>query len=405
MNLKEAARTLGVHYQTAYKWVRSGALTAVRVGSRYEVSQAAIDQFLATRRTLLDQADHVTDRPGRRRTDLEPEDVLEELEVMLGDPIVTVPAVERFVARRGAQVLGDICMIWIRRSDGSASDPVYEHLSAERAAFATAMTGMAGRLTTTGGIVNDVVLHGVSVRDEHVDQYRLRRAIRPELRQYMDRFPVHSILAAPVVVNGEVRGVIGFTREDASRPYTADDECFATRLGRRLGALVLTADETTAAWELRSRLADIVRDRLGHRRPGKPLERMEVQAMLFAPGSLGAEAPLPCFVVSPDGKLLGLNPAMARIAGLPADEIETFDLRATLDPRHLDEEDALFQRLASGELDYHDFHVTRVRADGTPVPVVLHRVAVREDDATLACVVGVARPVHSSPTISNLVGV
>ncbi len=405
MNLKEAARTLGVHYQTAYKWVRSGALTAVRVGSRYEVSQAAIDQFLATRRTLLDQVDHVSESPGRRRTDLEPEDVLEELEVMLADPIVTVAAVERFVARRGAQVLGDVCLVWIRRSDGSPSDPVFEHTSAERAAFATAMAGIAGRLTTTGGMINDVVVHGVTVRDEHVDQYRLRRAMRPELRQYMDRFPVHSLIAAPVMVDGEVRGVVAFTREDASRPYTADDECYAARLGRRLGALVQTADETATAFLLRAHLADAVREHLRHRRPGKPLERAEIQNLLFGPGSVGAEAALPCVVVNPDGKLLGLNPAMARVAGLPSDEIETFDLRATYDPRHLDEEDAIFQRLVSGELDYHDFHATRMRSDGTPVPAVLHRVAVREDDATLACVVGVGRPIHFSPTISNLVGV
>ena len=33
MNLKEAARRLGVHYQTAYRWVRSGELVAVRIGS------------------------------------------------------------------------------------------------------------------------------------------------------------------------------------------------------------------------------------------------------------------------------------------------------------------------------------------------------------------------------------
>jgi len=45
MNLKAAAHELGVHYQTAYKWVRSGALTAVRIGGRYEISEAAIQQF------------------------------------------------------------------------------------------------------------------------------------------------------------------------------------------------------------------------------------------------------------------------------------------------------------------------------------------------------------------------
>ena len=41
MNLKTAALRLGVHYQTAYRWVRSGQLVAVKVGAGYEISDAA----------------------------------------------------------------------------------------------------------------------------------------------------------------------------------------------------------------------------------------------------------------------------------------------------------------------------------------------------------------------------
>jgi excisionase family DNA binding protein len=43
------AEQLGVHYQTAYRWVRSGALAAALVGGRYEVTQAALDRFAAQR--------------------------------------------------------------------------------------------------------------------------------------------------------------------------------------------------------------------------------------------------------------------------------------------------------------------------------------------------------------------
>ena len=49
MNLKTAARRLGVHYQTAYRWVRSGQLVAVKVGAGYEISDAALERFLARR--------------------------------------------------------------------------------------------------------------------------------------------------------------------------------------------------------------------------------------------------------------------------------------------------------------------------------------------------------------------
>ncbi len=49
MNLQEAADRLGVHYQTAYRWVREGRLTAMKVGSSYEVSPEELDHFLLRR--------------------------------------------------------------------------------------------------------------------------------------------------------------------------------------------------------------------------------------------------------------------------------------------------------------------------------------------------------------------
>src|ERR1039457_3865501 len=51
MQLREAADTLGVHYQTAYGWVRQGLLPARKVGRGYEVSDGDV-QALATEREL-----------------------------------------------------------------------------------------------------------------------------------------------------------------------------------------------------------------------------------------------------------------------------------------------------------------------------------------------------------------
>ena len=43
LDLQAAADELGVHYQTAYRWVRSGKLPAHVVGGRYVVERAAVD--------------------------------------------------------------------------------------------------------------------------------------------------------------------------------------------------------------------------------------------------------------------------------------------------------------------------------------------------------------------------
>jgi excisionase family DNA binding protein len=49
IDLQEAAGVLGVHYQTAYKWVRSGLLPATRIRGRYRVDLDAT-RALAARR-------------------------------------------------------------------------------------------------------------------------------------------------------------------------------------------------------------------------------------------------------------------------------------------------------------------------------------------------------------------
>jgi excisionase family DNA binding protein len=50
MELGEAAGTLGVHYQTAYAWVRQGVLAARKVGRGYEVDDAGVQALAARRR-------------------------------------------------------------------------------------------------------------------------------------------------------------------------------------------------------------------------------------------------------------------------------------------------------------------------------------------------------------------
>lgn len=51
MNLQAAADTLGVHYQTAYRWVREGQLSAGKIGGSYDVAETEVEQFLSRRLT------------------------------------------------------------------------------------------------------------------------------------------------------------------------------------------------------------------------------------------------------------------------------------------------------------------------------------------------------------------
>ena len=49
MQLRDAAETLGVHYQTAYGWVRQGTLRARKTPRGYEVSESDVRDLLARR--------------------------------------------------------------------------------------------------------------------------------------------------------------------------------------------------------------------------------------------------------------------------------------------------------------------------------------------------------------------
>lgn len=50
VNLRAAAEALGVHYQTAYRWVREGSLPAVKRGRTYEVADEDVASFVERRR-------------------------------------------------------------------------------------------------------------------------------------------------------------------------------------------------------------------------------------------------------------------------------------------------------------------------------------------------------------------
>ena len=48
---EEAAKVLGVHFLTIGKYIRDGKVSHVRVGHRYYISEIAIRDFLAGKKT------------------------------------------------------------------------------------------------------------------------------------------------------------------------------------------------------------------------------------------------------------------------------------------------------------------------------------------------------------------
>jgi excisionase family DNA binding protein/PAS domain S-box-containing protein len=399
VNLKQAAARLGVHYQTAYRWVRSGDLAAVRVGARYEVSDAAIHQFVATRQSVLRQAVPHSGA-SQRAVDL-PDDALQDLEAMAADPLVSLPSITAFAARRGREVLGDLCLVAVTNPDGTIERAALDHVHAARASFAAAALSVTGpRPPRMGSVLAPVLTEGVVVRVPHVPQDRLRAGLRPELRQYLADHPVIGLLAAPIPVEGAVRGIVVFSRDTPADPYTENDEEFATLFAERVGALVSAAHEIETAWEVREDLAGRFHGWLANVPLGAPFEPDSVQSLLD-----GYPTDLTVVVYDPAGRIVGANAATERVAGYDRSGLTGLTFADVVDPADVETERENFARLAGGELDYHDFHATRRRSSGATIDFAMHRVAVRHLDSSLACVISVGRPVRMSHRIRDLIGV
>ena len=398
MNLKQAAARLGVHYQTAYRWVRAGELAAIRVGARYEVSDAAIHQFVAARQSVLRQSEPHGN--GANRTPDDPEHALQDLEAMAADPLISLPALTTFAARRGRETLGDLCLVAVTAPDGSIERAALDHLQASRAAFvASALSILGPAPPRRGALLEPVITRGAIVRIPHVPQDQLRAGLRPELRQYLDDNPVMGLLAAPIRIDRAVRGMVVFTRDTSADPYTVEDEEFAQQFADRVGELVTAAADIARVWTVREDLAARFRATLARLPIGRSLDAETVHDVLDRAG-----AALPAVAFDGEGRIIGANRAMERASGYDRDSILGRSFFDFVEPEVLELERRNFDRLVSGELDYHDFPAGRRSSSGDPLEVALHRVAVRHLDTSVACVISVWRPVHVSSRVQDLIG-
>jgi excisionase family DNA binding protein len=350
MNLKQAAGRLGIHYQTAYKLVRSGALGAVRIGGTYEISEAALARHLAERE-LLRRAPRPTPVPAadggdpRRR-------LLDE--ALAAATATTLSAAGTFetVARGLAEVVRDAGQVRLVSDDGAfLSSVAFHHWDAGRRSVLAAYHG-AVPMAIDEGFTGHAFSSGHRMFAPHVPQDVLRAGTRPEFVQYLDVAGLHSIIAEPVRVDGRAVGIVSCTRDFTATPHDADDLALVADLALLVGAAIARRDAFVAGWERRGAL-------VGH-----------------LAGGAGAADP-----VLADGPAVEivLDAALqVRAANLAARERfgDELDARARrLLGARVD--DDLIERLERGELDFHDAEEVLAGPDGADARCFVHRAVVR----------------------------
>ena len=221
-----------MHYQTAYKWVRDGELTAAYRRSVRRTAGCAVAQFQAepagrSHRRFRTKRSSALRSHGRRCSNNSRR---------WGPTHSSAVPSSRHFARSGAKRLGDLCSAVRIDDEGTIDFCAVDHPHPTTPRF------VAGALHVTamlGVVVRNHIYSGTVLRIwlDHVPQDQLLTIVSPAMRQHSVAFLIHSLLASPIAIAGTPGGVLVFTRDSPGAPYTDTDEQFAIRMSTRIGAL------------------------------------------------------------------------------------------------------------------------------------------------------------------------
>jgi excisionase family DNA binding protein len=368
MNLKTAAARLSVHYQTAYKLVRSGALTAVKIGGTYEISEAALERYEAERAALRSIAAAEPDRAAVPTiTTFGRDAVLADVHAVAASTTTTAQGTFDTIVREAAHAVGDTCTV--RLVDGSRFRPVawYTTDPARRAALSAMID--AFQSDDPDGPLSEINATRRAVLVPHVPQDRMRASLQSEHRQFLDQIGLHSFVAAPAIVDGQIRAVVTMSRATPGAPYCQEDAEFAASLADLLALALVREDVYRAGWHRRRELVTALRGTTS-----------------------GARTPAPFDGVLRDGtmaevidKLDGTSVVNDAAARLTHGDVSVLT-QANGDT------DARPDRFARGDLDFYDEERDMTLPTGEVRRFVVHRGLVRDNGAEPLALVVIAQP-------------
>ncbi|HEY5170216.1 MAG TPA: GAF domain-containing protein [Acidimicrobiia bacterium] len=403
MNLKTAALRLGVHYQTAYRWVRSGQLVAVKVGAGYEISDAAVARLQAQRAATGRMPEGA--RPALQYRALDAassvEEALHVLDLMVDAVTLDSTAVGERAARVVAEHLGDTAFVYRR----SADDGMVVVYAAHRDPVSEVAASTLGRdPRTSTNLVRRVVTTGELICVAQVPQRELRRRLHPELHEHLQLSGCYSAMCAPVGATGALL----VTRDLPGRPYARDDVALVESIAARVARADERARCWTAAWEVRralvAALSSLSLDVAGFDALVESMSSGDRDA--FAGDVLVRESvvresvvresvvPEPVVaVLDLELRHVACSKAYAALVGEDATWLTGAPLRSIVR-----DGGALDEALAPVLLGEIDFRSVELEVLTDQVRVALHIAMVRDDDVTPRSVVVVA---HAVPALSS----
>jgi excisionase family DNA binding protein len=384
--LKTAARRLGVHYQTAYRWVRSGQLVAVKVGAGYEISDAALARFEAQRIALERVPEHTLEplaHPAPPTRDY----ALAVLDSMVAEVTTNATPVVQRAARFVADVLGDAVVVALRDRDGDlVIAQVAHHDPRSEVHAATVASEVPFALELSRLVVGSQAPMFVP----QVPQRDIRRCVDPELHEYLMSAGCYSLIAVPIGTDERTDGALLVVRDSPGKPYEREDVAFVAALGTRVSLAHARSAHADAALESRRRLVEAVAGFVPDDARADSVSRASFNDLL---GSVAAEDPQALVaVLDLDMHHLACTKEYAALFGMDQTSVMALSLSALVGNAEL--LDSSFDGMLVGELDFRTFDI---QPEKIASPLTLHAAMIRGADATPWCIVLVANAVPQLP--------
>ncbi len=151
------------------------------------------------------------------------------------------------VARRMSEVVGDVCGVRLVERDGDRLDTTVTATYHSDPRVAAAMRALAASapIKVGEGIAGRVLLAGEPLLVPRVTPEALRAGVPPAYRAVIEEAALASLLAVPLVVRGQVIGLIFMGRSAAHPPYAIDDQRLAQDIADRAALAMENARRTT----------------------------------------------------------------------------------------------------------------------------------------------------------------
>src|SRR5262249_47701473 len=221
--------------------------------SGYEISEAALDRFLARRAAAervpergLDERAHVPRAPTGR------DEALAMLDRVVNAATIDPRPVAARAARVTADLLGDAAGVYERRAPGE--EPVATHVAHCDPVREVDAVTIARDAHSSIPFAEMVLDSHQTMFMPQVPQQEVRTYLRPEMHQGLEWIGCYSTICAPIVVGGRADGALLAIRDAPGRPYTFDDVEFVEAIASRIAVGYERVARVSNAWHTRRRV-------------------------------------------------------------------------------------------------------------------------------------------------------